>query len=71
MKNSSTILANMMHEASKIPDDQRAGQHAFNVVYEKYPSIANKARATDLDPFYKDDRLPRFWMFVSSQLVQL
>ena len=70
MKNSSFILANMMHEAGKIPDGHRAGQHAFNVVAINYPDIAEKARGTDIDPFYKDGRLVRFWQFVSSQLVQ-
>lgn len=34
---------------------QRYGQLYFNVLHELRPDIANKIRATELDPFYFDD----------------
>lgn len=46
--------------ASK-PECYRVGQWAFNFVYDTYPDIANKLRATEFDPFYRDERLTAFW----------
>lgn len=34
---------------------QRYGQHYFNMLHEKRPDVANKIRATPLDPFYYDE----------------
>lgn len=34
---------------------QRFGQLFFNVLHEVRPDIANKIRATDLDPFFDDE----------------
>ena len=38
----------------------RAGQKAFNELYETDPLIADKIRATDADPFYDDRKLALF-----------
>jgi hypothetical protein len=38
----------------------RAGQQAFNDLYDRDPRIANAIRGTDDDPFYDDRRLPAF-----------
>jgi len=39
----------------------RLGQTAFNVLYEQRPDISEQIRATDIDPFYNDSRLPKFF----------
>ena len=38
----------------------RAGQQAFNDLYERDPRIADAIRGTEDDPFYDDRRLPAF-----------
>jgi hypothetical protein len=37
---------------------QRYGQLLFNTLYEVRPELADKIRATDLDPFYVKDEDP-------------
>lgn len=34
---------------------QRYGQHYFNTLYAVRPDVADKIRATPLDPFFDDD----------------
>lgn len=43
----------------------RPGQFFFNLLYEKYPDLANEIRGTDLDPFHQDKVLPQTieWLF--------
>jgi hypothetical protein len=35
--------------------NQRKGQSAFNLMFSIFPSIAQKYRASNMDPFYNDD----------------
>jgi hypothetical protein len=35
----------------------RTGQTFFNVLYTKYPDIANEIRGTQYDPFHNDERV--------------
>ena len=51
------------------PSWSRMGQHAFNTLHEVAPELANKVRATDVDPFYRDDRINKFWQFVAENWV--
>lgn len=46
---------------------QRAGQAAFNVLHALRPDLSEQVRATDLDPFYQDDRLADFFEFVEKE----
>lgn len=46
------------------PKFLRQGQQAFNVLHEMRPDLANEIRATPLDPFYLDERLPDFYNFL-------
>lgn len=44
---------------------QRAGQRIFNAVHSIDPAFADSVRATDVDPFYDDERCEAFlraWM---------
>ncbi len=43
------------------PKGWRAGQAAFNCLYDLYPNIANAIRSTPADPFYRDEKLPLFF----------
>jgi hypothetical protein len=43
---------------------QRKGQALFNALYKVHPGLADKVRATPLDPFYQDDRIPDFLTMV-------
>lgn len=45
--------------------DHRAGQHAFNVLYQLRPDLAEMVRASSFDPFYVDGRLPTFYEWVA------
>lgn len=38
----------------------RFGQAVFNTVYELWPVVAKRYRATELDPYYHDNRVNRF-----------
>ena len=38
----------------------RRGQYALNRLHEKSPEIARAICNTDCDPFFLDDRLPKF-----------
>ena len=38
----------------------RMGQTYFNVLHDHEPEIADRFRATTLDPFHRDERLPNF-----------
>ncbi|MCK5788963.1 MAG: hypothetical protein KAH32_08185, partial [Chlamydiia bacterium] len=35
----------------------RRGQAFFNIMYERYPELADSIRATEYDPFHVDDKL--------------
>lgn len=43
--------------------DWRRGQTAFNLLAQARPRIAAVVPA-EADPFYLDERLPAFWLFV-------
>ena len=45
--------------------NERIGQAHFNVLYKLHPELANQIRATDKDPFYKDERLADFMEEIS------
>jgi hypothetical protein len=40
--------------------DWREGQRAFNVLHLMRPDLSEQIRATPLDPFHRDERLPEF-----------
>lgn len=45
----------------------RHGQTAFNALARVHPRLANALRGTHDDPFYDDNRLPRFFARVTSE----
>ena len=49
--------------------DQRAGQWAFNLLHDVRPDIANNYVRSfyGIDPFYRDECLPRFWEEVAAR----
>ena len=51
-------------ECGDMPDEQRAGQKAFNELYAVSPEIANQIRGGKYDPFYDDTRLQAFYLEV-------
>jgi hypothetical protein len=62
------LLAYIVTYAADNPT-QRRGQATFNAVYEQCPEIADKARATDIDPFYDDRCIRDFLTFVGNALT--
>jgi hypothetical protein len=46
--------------ASYIKDGQRTGQAYFNALHRVDPELANLIRTTDLDPFYRNERVQSF-----------
>lgn len=46
----------------------RLGQAFFNVLYELRPDLAERARATEFDPFY-NDRILDFLVWVGRELA--
>ena len=49
--------AKKMHEAF---DYLRVGQCMFNILYERYPKVADEIRGSKFDPFYQDSRIEEF-----------
>lgn len=45
----------------------RKGQTLFNALENVRPDLSVKVRTTDLDPFYRDDRIPAFtdWLYAN------
>jgi hypothetical protein len=44
--------------------DLRLGQYAFIVLEEEFPDIANLIRGTKLDPFYNDENIQKFLIYL-------
>lgn len=59
--------AETLHQA--VEAHQRPGQYAFNLLHDVRPDIANNYVRTfwGIDPFYRDDFLPRFWEVVAEK----
>ena len=38
----------------------RKGQTLFNALYRVRPELADRYRGSDIDPFYRDDRIGEF-----------
>lgn len=47
--------------------DWRAGQTYFNLLHDVRPDLANQIRATRMDPFHDDSRIPGFltWLEIN------
>jgi hypothetical protein len=45
---------------------QREGQHAFNCLFMNRPDLSEQIRGTILDPYYRDEHLPQFWIWVEA-----
>lgn len=45
--------------------DWRAGQTYYNVLTEARPELAEKVRGSSIDPFYQDERIADFLVFIS------
>lgn len=56
------LMISTIHERG----DQRIGQFALNALEKSNPRVAKLVRGTDLDPFYKDDRLDAFLIFTQN-----
>lgn len=48
-------------DASKRPQGWRYGQAAFNGLMSVRPALAELVRATSLDPFHDDEKVPVFY----------
>ncbi len=54
---------------SRIADDWRKGQIAYNVLAVARPDLTNEINNTDLDPFYDDNKLDDFWKWLQAALT--
>ena len=48
------------------PQSWRRGQYAFNLLHSMKPKLAELVRATPIDPFHRDERIPAFLEFVQA-----
>ena len=46
----------------------RAGQAAFNRLYELLPEWADSIRSGPLDPFHRDEQLDEFYAFIIREI---
>ena len=56
--------ADALQNGAHLRTQEREGQWLFNTLLEAYEKLAEKLRGTEYDPFYVDDRIPKFWEFV-------
>ncbi len=59
----STLRETIEEAIERRPKNYRAGQAAFNALHEITPGWANAIRASGLDPFHVDERIPAFLLF--------
>ena len=59
-----TVSHAVAYEVVRRPAHIREGQAAFNALFELRQDLSEQIRTTDLDPFYRDDRLPAFWAWL-------
>lgn len=71
MSDSELTFAEFKAAASEIPSYARPGQHAFNVLYEVRPDLADRIRGDhlNLDPFHQSANLPAFWAWVEANWI--
>lgn len=51
--------------------EQRQGQRAFNTLCAFQPHLAEQYRSTDLDPFYMSERVPKFVLVATKELMDM
>ncbi len=51
------------------PLSYREGQSAFNVLHDMAPELAAEVRTTELDPFYDDQKLGEFYMWLEGKQI--
>lgn len=63
LKVSPAELGNLLFKSSQLvkTTDQRFGQAFFNTLHQYHTELAELIRASELDPFYRDDRLPQLY----------
>lgn len=63
-------LSDLVNEYKESHPQQRDGQALFNTLFVNFPEVAEAIRATSVDPFYKDDRIPECYEFIYSTFVK-
>lgn len=48
----------------------RYGQCLFNTLYDLDSELANKIRGTNNDPFYLDEKIPKFFFALEELLIE-
>jgi hypothetical protein len=59
-------IANALMETNR---KWREGQCIFNAAYAILPDELNKIRGSRYDPFHINERIPLFWEYLESMLV--
>jgi hypothetical protein len=49
---------------------QRRGQHIMNKLYDIAPDVHAKIQSTSADPYYNDQALALFWLFLERSYVE-
>jgi len=64
----------MMNRIIKVmsvpPEGIRRGQAVWNIVDADRPDLTDLVRGTDLDPYYSDTKLERFFMWLGDKLKE-
>lgn len=58
-----------MHVWIRSTHDQRMGQFLFNTLNAVNPELANEIRSGELDPFYDDEKVGDFLVYVLDHWV--
>ena len=68
--NADSVVADIVAAVENRPRNWRAGQAAFNRLYEVAPGWADWIRGGPLDPFHRDDRLAAFYEWLPSVVAE-
>lgn len=63
-------IAEWIKEYNEKYSQQREGQAMFNMLFEKFPAIAETIRGTTFDPFYCDEKIQICYEFIYSMFVK-
>lgn len=68
LQNAITMITAMEHKNRTSFPKWRLGQNLFNSLNMVYPELAEGLRATDVDPFYIDERYGTCWEHIVNVL---
>jgi hypothetical protein len=62
-----TLISQIAQRVLARPEQWRRGQAAYNALHELRPDLARRINGSEVDPYYRDERLGIFYQWVEDQ----